>query len=122
MANAIEIYNGLPGAATVTRTPNIMAAVAESAPTMRCREEQKITKTIIGIKIVYIPVIIGIPAILAYPITSGMNIAAITIPAMISGTTIERSIGKIPWKNVPFNFEIKSFIKIAPPIILVLLL
>lgn len=62
---AIERYDGLPGSATVTSTPNIIAAVAESAPIIRCREEQKIAKTAIGIKIVYIPDIIGIPAIFA---------------------------------------------------------
>ena len=62
---AIERYDGLPGTATVTSTPNMIAAVAESAPTIRCREEQKIAKTAIGIKIVYIPDISGIPAILA---------------------------------------------------------
>jgi hypothetical protein len=38
----------------------------------------------IGSKIVYIPVIKGMPAILVYPITSGIASAANVIPAVIS--------------------------------------
>ena len=60
---------------------NNIAAVAESAPTIRCLEEQKIANIANGSSIVYIPVINGIPAIVEYPITSGIAILASTIPA-----------------------------------------
>ena len=42
----------------------MIAAVAESAPTTRCREDPKKAKTMMGIKMVYRPVMTGIPAIL----------------------------------------------------------
>lgn len=61
-----------------------------------------------GNRIVYIPVIMGIPAIFAYPITSGMKIAAITQPAINSGRNLERSRGNKPSKLIPFNHEIRS--------------
>ncbi len=41
----------------------MMAAVAESAPTTRCREDPSSANTAIGIRIVYRPVMTGIPAI-----------------------------------------------------------
>jgi hypothetical protein len=110
----MDKYNGLPGTAAVTRMPNMIAAVAESAPTMRWRDEQKMVKTTMGIKIVYIPVIIGIPAILAYPITSGMNIAAITMPAMISGMNRDRSSGNKPPNKVSLIREVKPDMWISP--------
>jgi hypothetical protein len=71
-------------------------------------------KTAMGIRIVYMPVIMGIPAILAYPMTSGMNMAAMTMPAMISGRKRERSKGNTPPNNALFNLEVMLFIKIAP--------
>jgi hypothetical protein len=43
---------------------NMIAAVAESAPTTRCRDDPNSAKAAIGIRIVYRPVITGIPAIL----------------------------------------------------------
>jgi len=42
-----------------------MAAVAESAPTTRCRDDPSRAKTASGSRIVYRPVTTGIPAILA---------------------------------------------------------
>lgn len=65
-------------------------------------------------RIVYIPVIIGIPAILANPITSGMNMAAITMPAMISGKKRDLSRGINPPNNAPFNLEVMSFMRESP--------
>jgi hypothetical protein len=43
---------------------NMIAAVAESAPTTRWREDPNTAKAAIGNKMVYRPVIGGIPAIL----------------------------------------------------------
>ena len=40
-----------------------IAAVAESAPTTRCRDEPSNANTAIGMRIVYRPVTTGIPAI-----------------------------------------------------------
>ena len=82
------------------------------------REEQKIAKTAMGSKIVYIPVIMGIPAIFEYPITSGMNMAAMTTPAMISAENLERSRGNKPSKIAPLNRDFMSFIWITPSHIL----
>ncbi len=48
-----------------------MAAVAESAATTRWRDEPRTANAAIGRSIVYKPVTSGIPAILAYPRTSG---------------------------------------------------
>ena len=42
---------------------NRIAAVAESPPTTRCRDEPNSAKARIGIRIVYSPVITGVPAI-----------------------------------------------------------
>ena len=42
----------------------MMAAVAESAPTTRCRDEPNTAKATTGISRVYRPVITGMPAIL----------------------------------------------------------
>ncbi len=42
-----------------------MTAVAESAPTTRWRDDPKIAKATIGRRIVYRPVITGMPAIFA---------------------------------------------------------
>ena len=49
---------------------NMIAAVAESPPTTRWRDEPTRAKASIGIRIVYRPVITGVPAIFVYPITS----------------------------------------------------
>jgi hypothetical protein len=57
-----------------------MAAVAESAPTIKCREEPRTAKAAIGSSSVYRPVTTGIPAIFAYPRTSGMPRAARVTP------------------------------------------
>ncbi len=44
----------------------------------------------------YSPVITGIPAIVVYPITSGMPSAASVTPAITSVDTRDRSIGRTP--------------------------
>ena len=41
----------------------MIAAVAESAPTTRCRDDPRIAKKRIGRRIVYRPVMTGMPAI-----------------------------------------------------------
>ena len=56
-------YSGEAVAAIPARPAAMMAAVAESAPTTRCREEPSRAKTAIGMRIVYRPVMTGIPAI-----------------------------------------------------------
>ena len=61
-----------------------MAAVAESAPTTKWREEPRMAKTAIGNSSVYKPVTTGIPAIFAYPRATGMLTAAKVIPATTS--------------------------------------
>jgi hypothetical protein len=43
---------------------NMIAAVAESAPTTRCRDDPNTAKAMMGIRMVYRPVMTGIPAIL----------------------------------------------------------
>ena len=43
---------------------NMIAAVAESPPTTRCRDEPKTANASTGSRIVYKPVITGVPAIL----------------------------------------------------------
>jgi hypothetical protein len=43
---------------------NMIAAVAESAPTTRCRDDPNRAKARIGSRMVYRPVMTGIPAIL----------------------------------------------------------
>ena len=73
-----------------------MAAVAESAPTTRCREEPRTAKTAIGSSSVYRPVTTGIPAIFAYPRTSGMPRAASVMPASTSAGTWDRPKGSSP--------------------------
>ena len=52
------------GVASPVRPANMIAAVAESAPTTRCREEPSSANTAIGSRIVYRPVMTGMPAIL----------------------------------------------------------
>ena len=52
--------------------------------------------TAIGSSIVYRPVTTGIPAIFAYPRTSGMPRAASVMPASTSAGTWDRSIGSSP--------------------------
>ena len=60
---ASETYSGDAIAAMPASPAAMMAAVAESAPTTRCREEPSSAKTAIGMRIVYRPVMTGIPAI-----------------------------------------------------------
>ena len=62
---ASRTYCAEPTAASPVSAAAKMAAVAESAPTTRCREEPRTAKAAIGSSIVYSPVTSGIPAILA---------------------------------------------------------
>jgi hypothetical protein len=64
---ASRTYCGDPAAASPARAAPSMAAVAESAPTTRWRDEPRMAKTAIGSSSVYSPVTTGIPAIFAYP-------------------------------------------------------
>src|SRR6266516_1294024 len=73
-----------------------MAAVAESAPTTRCRDEPSTAKAAIGSSSVDRPVTTGIPAIFAYPRATGMLTAARVIPASTSGATCDRWMGSSP--------------------------
>ena len=73
-----------------------MAAVAESAATTRWRDEPRTANAAIGRSIVYKPVTSGIPAILAYPRTSGAPSAASVIPASRSTGSWERPTGSTP--------------------------
>jgi hypothetical protein len=50
----------------------------------------------------------GIPAIVAYPMTSGIKIAAITLPAINSAMNLDLSRGNNPSKNVRFAHDIRS--------------
>ena len=74
----------------------MIAAVAESAPTTRCRDEPSSANSSSGTRIVYSPVMTGIPAIDVYPITSGIASAASVTPAMTSIGTPLRFHGSIP--------------------------
>ena len=57
-------YWSEPTDARPTRPAARIAAVAESAPTTRCRDEPNTANRAMGIRIVYNPVITGVPAIL----------------------------------------------------------
>ena len=52
-----------PVVANPTNPAARMAAVAESAPTTKCREEPKMANRVVGIRMVYSPVITGVPEI-----------------------------------------------------------
>ena len=93
---ASRTYCGDPAAASPARAAPRMAAVAESAPTTRWRDEPKIAKTAIGSSSVYSPVTTGIPAIFAYPKDTGMLTAARVIPASTSAATSDRRTGSSP--------------------------
>jgi hypothetical protein len=73
-----------------------MTAVAESAATTRWRDDPRTAYTAIGSSIVYRPVTTGIPAIFAYPRTSGMPKAANVRPAKTSAGIWDRSMGNSP--------------------------
>ena len=60
---ASETYSGEAVAAIPARPAAMIAAVAESAPTTRCRDDPSSANTAIGMRIVYSPVMTGIPAI-----------------------------------------------------------
>ena len=85
-----------PATASPVSAAARMAAVAESAPTTRWRDEPRTANTAIGSSIVYRPVTTGIPAIFAYPRTSGMPRAASVMPASTSAGTWDRSMGSSP--------------------------
>jgi len=72
------------------------AAVAESAPTTRWRDDPIRAYNAIGIRIVNRPVITGVPAILVYPITSGMARLASVAPARMSVGISDLRKGSIP--------------------------
>ena len=93
---ASSTYCGDATGASPARPAARIAAVAESAPTTRCRDELNSANTAIGNTMVYKPVTTGMPAILAYPITSGMPSAANVTPAATSNGTRLRSIGTMP--------------------------
>ena len=61
---ASATYSSEPVAASPNSPAARIAAVAESAPTTRCREEPNSANRAIGIRIVYRPVITGVPEIL----------------------------------------------------------
>ena len=85
-----------PTAASPVSAAASIAAVAESAATTRWRDEPRTANTAIGSSIVYRPVTTGIPAIFAYPRTSGMPRAASVMPASMSAGTWARSMGRTP--------------------------
>ena len=62
---ARRTYRGEPATASPDRVAPRMAAVAESPPTTRWREEPRTANTASGSSSVYRPVTTGIPAILA---------------------------------------------------------
>ena len=57
-------YCSEPTAAMPTSPAARMAAVAESAPTTKCREEPNRANSTVGMSIVYRPVMTGVPEIL----------------------------------------------------------
>jgi hypothetical protein len=77
-------YSGDPTAASPANPAAKTAAVAESAPTTRWRDDPKNAYNAIGNRIVKRPVITGVPAILVYPITSGIASVASVTPARMS--------------------------------------
>ena len=93
---ASATYSDEPVAAMPTNAAAITAAVAESAPTTRWRDDPNIANTNRGSTIVYMPVTTGMPAIVAYPMTSGMASAARVTPASTSAGNRDRSSGNSP--------------------------
>ena len=89
----------VPVAAIPARLAAITAAVAESAPTTRWREEPNTANANTGKTIVYRPVITGMPAMVEYPMTSGMANAANVTPATNSTGMRARSMGSRPWNR-----------------------
>ena len=96
---ASRTYRSDPAAARPVSAAASMAAVAESAATTRWRDEPRTAKTAIGRSIVYKPVTSGIPAIFAYPSTSGIPRAASVRPASMSMGTRDRSMGSTPCRT-----------------------
>ena len=93
---ASRTYRCDPATARPVSAAASMTAVAESAATTRWRDEPRTANTAIGSSIVYRPVTTGIPAIFAYPRTSGMPRAASVMPASTSAGTWDRSMGSSP--------------------------
>jgi hypothetical protein len=93
---ANRTYRSDPSTARPESAAASMAAVAESAATTRWRDEPRTANTAIGRSMVYKPVTSGIPAILAYPRTSGMPRAANVRPASASAGVRDRSTGTTP--------------------------
>ena len=96
---ASRTYRSDPATAMPVSAAASMAAVAESAATTRWRDEPRTANTAIGRSIVYKPVTSGIPAIFAYPSTSGTPRAASVRPASISMGTRDRSMGSTPCRT-----------------------
>jgi hypothetical protein len=82
--------------ARLERPEKRMAAVAESAPTTRCFEDPRTAKRASGRSSVYSPVTTGMPAMVEYPITSGMPMAARVTPAKMSTGIRRGASGSIP--------------------------
>ncbi len=55
-------YSAEPAAARPASPAAMIAAVAESAPTTRCRDEPSRANRVMGMRIVYRPVTTGMPA------------------------------------------------------------
>src|SRR5580698_2747020 len=94
---ASRTYCGEPTTASPARAALNMAAVAESAPTTRWRDEPRRANTAIGNSSVYRPVTTGIPAIFAYPRATGMLTAARVMPAITSAVMRDRCTGSSPF-------------------------
>ena len=87
---ASRTYRSDPATARPVSDAARMAAVAESAATTRWRDEPRTANTAMGRSSVYNPVTSGIPAIFAYPSTSGIPSAASVTPASTSVGTRDR--------------------------------
>jgi hypothetical protein len=70
-----------------------IAAVAESAPTTRSRDEPNSAKTMVGKMTLYRPVTTGVWEIEVYPMHSGIAIAARVTPAT---TSLDSQLGWYP--------------------------
>ena len=89
-------YSDDPETAIPAKADAVIAAVAESAPTTRCRDDPNKANNAMGIRMVYRPVTTGVPAILVYPMTSGIARQAKVTPANISVGSLDFSIGRMP--------------------------
>ncbi len=95
-AGGVGVVQADPATASPVSAAASMTAVAESAPTTIWRDEPRTANTAIGSSIEYRPVTTGIPAIFAYPRTSGMSSAASVMPASTSAGTLGPVDGQQP--------------------------